>query len=479
MINWLHTNKWRVAFGSALIIFGVAFINIASGPARIASGYQAKILCSEVFVAGREADEVLARDFDNISPALKFLRAHVDINDRSVSTALFGLGQAKAVYHDETGCTLLPPNPKQAANRATGKAPQASHQKPTSLRKLPTARPISSEALTYIDYGRLNHTLDIAFEPDNPANTRAMLILVDGKVVEERYAEGFSSSTKFLSWSMAKSILATTIGTAADRQIIDLDAPLPVPEWQTAQKPGTDHPKENITWRHMLHMQSGLAFEEDYAKTSSDVNQMLFRSADMGALAAAAKIIHPPNDFFHYSSGTTNLLSRTLDQQLRERGQTTIEFARDNILSPIGVTSAVFETDPSGVFVGSSYFYATAQDWARLGQLYLQEGTWDDQQILSADWVDFVQAPAGAADGQYGAHFWLNRDGKEDRTRFFPGLPENVYFMAGHEGQYVLIVPDKKLVIFRAGQTRHDKSTNVLGPVFAEIYASVGKARTP
>ena len=331
------------------------------------------------------------------------------------------------------------------------------------------APPVSGQALSYVDYAALDHALAKAFE-ENTLSHRALLVVVDGKIVAERYAEGFSKATPFLSWSMAKSVTATAVGAAAMRGLLDVSDPAPVPEWANAD------PRGKITWNDLLHMQSGLKFGEDYDVTRSDVNRMLFEMADAGALAASRPAIHAPGEHWYYSSGTTNLVSKTLRQVLEANGVDYHGFFREAIFDPIGAGSVVVEPDAAGAYIGSSFIYATARDWARLGQLYLNDGVWNGERLLPEGWADYVATPSGASDGEYGAHFWLNNDGANGRARDIPGLPEEVYYFAGHEGQYVVIVPDKRMVIVRTGMTRGQYAMPVVAPVIKELYDAVGYA---
>ncbi len=326
---------------------------------------------------------------------------------------------------------------------------------------------MSGKALMRVDYGAVDFALTRAFENNTP-NHRALLVAVDGKIVDERYAEGFDASTPFLSWSMAKSVTATLVGAAVERGFIDINDPAPVPEWEG------DSDKSKITWNDLLHMQSGLGFGEDYDQVRSDVNRMLFERADAGGMAARSPVEHPPGEVWYYSSGTTNLIARTLRQVLEHEGVDLYAFAQEAIFEPVGVATITMEPDATGSIIGSSFVYATARDWARLGQLYLQDGVWNGERLLPEGWKDYVKTPAGASDRQYGAQFWLNQDGENGRERFFSGVPEEMFFFAGHEGQYVFIIPDKKMVVVRTGMTRGRPAMAEVAPVLKEIYDAVG-----
>ncbi|WP_425407739.1 serine hydrolase domain-containing protein [Hyphococcus sp.] len=458
MTEWKTHHKIFTALGAgaaALVVYaGVK----ADRMARIGAGYKAKIACSEIFVARRDPRAVVNVEFENIDAAMDMVSVQVNQKQHYVrASGPLGLGGVRAVYREGYGCTLA---------NAGGLHPMPEAGAPAAGAAWPEAPPVSGQAIERIDYAALDVALSDALS-EIEANHRSLLVAVDGKIVDERYADGFSRTTPFLSWSMAKSVTATLVGAAAMRGLLDVDDPAPVPEW------AGDDEKSRITWNDLLRMQSGLAFGEHYDQIRSDVNRMLFERADSGAFAARASVENPPAETWYYSSGTTNLLSRTLRQALEENGLEFHAFAREAIFDPIGASSVIMEPDASGTVIGSSFMYATARDWARLGQLYLQDGVWNEERLLPEGWTEYVRTPALASDGQYGAQFWLNREGA-DRPRFFPGLPEEMYFFAGHEGQYVFIIPDKRMIVVRTGMTRGRSAMEAVAPLLAEIYNAVG-----
>lgn len=427
--------------------------------ARIGAGYKAKVTCSEIFVAGREKKDVIPQEFAGMPGAMKQISVVVDEDAKVVrAKGPVGFGGARAIYREGYGCTLanagrvapLPPAPAEVAAELWPEAP-----------------PASGKALMRVDYGALDFALTRAFENNTP-NHRAVVVAVDGKIVDERYADGFTAKTPFLSWSMAKSVTATLVGAAVKRGLLDINDAAPVPEWEG------DDQKSRITWNDLLQMQSGLAFGEQYDVIRSDVNRMLFERADAGGVAARSPVEQAPGEAWYYSSGTTNLIARTLKQTLERQGIDLQAFAQEVIFEPLGAASFTLEPDASGTVIGSSFVYATARDWARLGQLYLQDGVWEGERLLPEGWADYVKTPASASDGQYGAQFWLNREGEEGRERFFPGVPEEMYFFAGHEGQYVFIIPDKRMVVVRTGMTRGRPAMPEVAPLLKDIYDAVG-----
>lgn len=428
----------------------------ADRTASIASGYFAKVACSEIFLAGRPAGAVVDGDFHGISGAFDYLEHKIDAGSRRITASIYGLGRAEAIYRDGYGCTIV----------RGGALEETPTLAPVADRQLPEAKAGTPAMRDDIDYAAIDAAFDAAFA-DKDAATRSILVVKDGAVIAERYAEGFTAQTPFLSWSMAKSVTATMVGAAMMRGLVDLEAPAEVPEWRGDAK------RAAITWNDLMQMQSGLAFNETYDDPNSDVSQMLFRARDAGGVAARQELAHAPGSFWSYSSGTSNLIQRTLRETLEANDVGYHAFARDEIFEKIGAASFTLESDASGTFVGSSFIYATARDWAKLGLLYLNDGVADGVRVLPEGWSRYVATAAGASDGFYGAQFWLNNPGTDGRPKYMPGVPDDAYLMAGHEGQYVLIVPDKNLVVVRTGMTRGKEPMPTVAPVFAAIYAAV------
>lgn len=454
--------KVRILFiAAAAAIAAAAGLAIADRAARVPAAYMAKTLCSEIFLAGRDEAVVRAVEFEGISPAIDLARAAVDRKARRASASLYGFGRATALYRDGEGCVIVKGAPTQAP-------PPGDPILNTSYTPWAEGFAGTPGALDRIDYASLDASLDAAMA-DGAAATRALLVVVDGRLVAERYGEGFGPETPFLSWSMAKSVTATLIGAAVQRGLIDIAAPVPVSEW------AGDARRAALTWDDLLRMQSGLAFKEDYGDPFSDVSRMLFDAHSAGAVAARKPLIHPPETSWAYSSGTSNILARALRPALEAKGESYDAFPREALFAPLGAASAVMERDSSGHYIGSSYMYATARDWARLGQLYLDDGVWNGARLLPEGWAAYAASPTPASDGAYGAHFWLNRDGAA-RRRYMPNAPEDIYYFAGHEGQYVFIAPSANAVIVRTGITRGAVPLDVVAPMLTQILAAVGEA---
>jgi CubicO group peptidase (beta-lactamase class C family) len=275
----------------------------------------------------------------------------------------------------------------------------------------------------------------------------AVVVAHRGRLVAERYRAGIEETTPLISWSMAKSVMAALVGIAAGEGRLSLDGPAPVPEWRT---PGDA--RAHLTIDQLLRMSSGLAFGER-AGATTDLSVMLFTRADAGAFAAGEPLAHPPESVWSYSSGTSNILSRILRDAFGRDLAEQVRWSRERLFDRIGMSTAIFETDASGSFVGSSFVFASARDWARFGQLHLQDGIWSGERVLPAGWVDYVRTPTPKAPlGLYGAHWWLNaRESGAPEDRTWPSLPRDVFAARGMSGQYVVVVPSAELVVVRLG----------------------------
>ena len=414
--------------------------------AAIGAAYKAKILCSGVFVSERDPQSVLDTDLsgDDLA-ALRFVDTHTDRNLHTVTADFFGLVRRTAVFQEGRGCTVVYENVEQPSARSArisgdGVQPKQGSEPDTG-----------KESPPQLNMARLNAALDWAFterDPAIPRNTRAVVVVYDGHLVAERYADGFTKHTALMGWSMTKSVINALVGILVQEGKISLRDPVPIAAWKSP-----DDPRRTITWEQLLRMNSGLEFDEDYRNPLADVTYMLFGVPDAAAYAIAKPLVAEPGSHWSYSSGTTNIISSALRQIVGDPDYP--EFPRRALFDRLGMTNAVMESDASGTFVGSSFMYATASDWARFGLLYLRDGVWSGQRILPEGWVAYTRTPtSNAPDQKYGAHFWLrvpkefHCGGGEDM------LPPDAFHAIGYEGQFVTIIPSRKLVLVRLGLTR-------------------------
>ena len=429
--------------GAAVLSFTPAGSFAANAPA-VGAGYAAELLCGGVFVMGRDPAQVMADDILPVNPLLKYATVDVDRAGSKVTASLFHLSTRTALYRPGLGCTLV-----GSGGEAALKA-QAEGVVPMQMRDRPAPWPAGDQAEIH-ESPALAKALDDAF--NDGTGTRALLVVRDGALVGERYAQGFSKDTRFLGWSMAKSVTSALIGTLAAQGKIDLDAPVAAPEWKDA----TDG-RQTITLRQLMTMSSGLHFRETYLP-GDDVTAMLYRRDDMAAYAATRALDHPPGAEWNYSSGTADIVSRVLFSNAGGTAAGAYNYMRTHLFEAAGMTSAVFEPDTSGNPVGSSYLYMTARDWARFGQLYLGEGQAGWQRLFTRDWAVQSRRPAVLADGgkvAYGFQFWLNSDGTDGARLRLPDCPADLFMAEGHNGQVVAIIPSERAVLVRLGWTTGD-----------------------
>ncbi len=433
----------------------------------VGTGYAAKVVCSLVLDSGQDAERVV-RDYVayEVAPLGPFLR--VDVTEAGASASALGLARARAVHRAGLGCTLVPRGSEAALAGARG----IDTPRPALPPELPWPRgdaspeaPAPPEVLAAIDR---------AFAEPDPAAGRlrqvtAVVVVHRGRLVAERYARGYGPATPMLSWSMAKSVLAALVGVAVGDGRLDLHAPAPVPEWRA---PGD--PRGAITLDQLLRMSSGLDFDEHYGATN-DVSRMLFTQPDAGAFASRSPLAAAPDRFWSYSSGTSNLVARVLRDLFDGDLGALVRFSRERLFDATDMTSAFFEPDASGSFIGSSFAFATARDWARFGELHLRDGVWDGRRILPPGWVGYVTTPTPAAPGRgYGAHWWLNAGDPTDPSRAaWPAIPREAYAARGHSGQWVVVVPSAELVVVRLGLGQRDVQEDGTGELVADLVSAL------
>lgn len=283
--------------------------------------------------------------------------------------------------------------------------------------------------------------------------TDALLVIRDGAVVYERYAEPTTASTPHLTWSVSKSLMATVLGVAYGEKRFKLTDPV-----ARFYPPMKQHP--TVSMADLLHWASGLDWQEDYefAPLKSSVVAMLYTRgrADMAEFTAGMDAASAPGRVFRYSSGDSNLLSAALKGMLGHKAY--MSYPWDALFKPLGIHNATWETDADETFVASSYAYLTARDLARVGLLMARDGRWGDQQLLPEDWVAFNRKPfdqykAGQDEAVPGGHWWLNRE-VQGAARPWPDAPADTFAALGHWGQALYVMPDERLVIVRYGDDR-------------------------
>lgn len=442
-------------FRSILLVLGATgavlcasawFVVRAARGIRVGTAVVSHTLCSGVFVSGLDPDLLYAEAVKPIpgqDMLAKRLKYDVERPGRQVVVTWAGIFRSRAVYRGEYGCIVL--HDDEARDAGIGKFPDRETQA-AQLQGAPLpATPLEIQPRTL----QIEAALDRAFaEPREPPYrwVKAIVILHNGQLVGERYAPGYSAATPMLGYSLAKSVTNALVGILVRRKKLSVDERAPVAEWSNLSDP-----RRAITIDSLLRMTSGLALEESDSGLDP-VSRMLFMESDMAGFAERARLQAAPGSQWDYSSGNTLILSRVIRDAVGGNARDVLELARRELFEPLGITTATIEFDATGTPVGSIYIYMSARDWARFGELYLNDGVVNCKQILPEGWVSYSAAPT--LDTDYGAGFWTNRGSHgdaEDRIR--AGMPADAFYGSGNLGQRVVIIPSMNMVIVRLGLT--------------------------
>jgi len=341
----------------------------------------------------------------------------------------------------------------------------------------PPPEPLTPQALAAVsaDAGapkdQLARQIDDLFAKEGLGETRALVLMADGKLAAERYAEGYDAQTRFVSWSMAKTVTAVLIGMLVADGLLSIDEPAPIEQWQR-----TGDPRADITLRHLLQMRAGLRHTEagDPPYESSEV-RMLFLDGrdDMARWAREQPLEAEPGERFEYSSNTTVILADIAARALTDsedpetRREAVASYLQERLFGPLGMTSIVPEFDASGTLIGGSLMHATARDWTRFGEfLRLKGRAPGGEQLVPQRWIEAMVEPSPTAE-HYGFQTWLNRPLQEPREDgghpLFPTrAPASLFAMIGHMGQYVLISPEQELTLVRLGHSGDQERPQML-----------------
>jgi CubicO group peptidase (beta-lactamase class C family) len=438
------SRKWIVVVTVVLVLAALAGASIHFRPdraLRVATGYVAHNVCSKTFVSGLDPQAVFAEVSDRagIRRLRHLLRFGIDRNARTVDASTLGLFGSRAAFHDGLGC-VDQHGPKEAyVLKSDIEALKA---------KTPPSLPeIAGPAVVEPSDPALKAALDHAFEePPAPPfrRTKAVVVVHDGKVIAERYAPGIDVDTPLLGFSMTKSVVNALIGILTQQGLVTPSMPAPIPEWRRP-----DDPRREIEVEHLMRMTSGLDLDE--TNSGFDPSSRMFLEKDTAAYAVNTKMIAPLGTRWHYSSPTTQILSRIVRDAVGGPEQT-LAFAWRELFNPLGMRNVTLEFDAAGTLQGSTYMLASTRDWAKFGLLYLNDGVVGGKRILHEDWVDFCAA--ATLDTDYAAGFWTNRSEHPNaRGRVRLGMPRDSFFASGDLGQRIVIMPSQKLVVVRLGDS--------------------------
>ncbi|MEZ5416026.1 MAG: serine hydrolase [Vicinamibacterales bacterium] len=412
-----------------------------------AAGY-AKILCSAIFVSGREVDEARRNSAYFLMPAPdrgEAVTIHVDRAARRVQASVKGTTRTAAFYGDQ-GCVIHPEGQDRVFFTPT---PVRTMLPDAATMPWPMGDDVSGTPWPAgLDRARMQAAVDLAFS-DPDGLTAAVVVVHKGRIVGERYMPGITKDTQLESWSMGKSLTATLVGLEIQRGSFGLDDPAPVPAWR---RPGD--PRGAIRVRDVMQMSSGLSFtgqDDRHLDPATQYHDHFFIYA--GAVHAFSYATSSPVEFApgvvgRYRNSDPMTLGFLVRQAVEARGEDYLTHPQRALFDRIGIRRQVLEPDPWGNFLLSGYDYGTARNWARLGLLYLRDGVWNGQRLLPEGFTRFVSTPAPAwKRREYGGQFWVNGEGQWN-------LPRDAYFMSGAGGQHTFIVPSHDLVVVRMGHQR-------------------------
>jgi CubicO group peptidase (beta-lactamase class C family) len=434
--------RWRKWIAVGLVL---AAMTAAAGifrpdrALRVATGYVAHNICSKTFVSRFDPQTVFAETIerDGIRRLRLLLRYHLDRAAKIVDASVAGLFESRAAFHEGFGCVML-----------------LSSEQPYLLRsdiealKTPKAPPLLPEIagpkVVEPADPALKAALDHAFEENEAPpfrRTKAVVVLRDGIIIAERYADGVTIDTPLLGFSMTKSVINALIGIMTQQGLVSPSIPAPIPEWHSSSDP-----RHVIEVEHLLRMTTGLALDETNSGFDAS-SQMLYLHDDMAGFAVNAPLIAPPGMRWAYSSPTTQLLARIIRDAVGGPEQT-LAYAWRELFNPLGMRDVTLEFDGTGTLQASTYMFASARDWARFGLLFLNDGVLAGKRILHEDWVDF--SAAATLDTDYGAGFWTNRsEHQHAKARVRLGIPRDAFFASGDLGQRVVIIPSQQMVVVR------------------------------
>ncbi len=419
--------------------------------AHHAAGY-AKTMCSAVFITGLQPEFTAENVGYFTAPYEVRARLGQPIVDRArkaVHVTVPSGARRTALFLDDQGCVTLPLDRRSISftpTRVQRRVPDPSAT-PWPMGDLTPSDPLPPG----LDTAKVRQAVDAAFEPAE-AMTAAVVVTWKGRIIGERYGPGITASTPLESWSMGKSLTGTLMGRLIQQGVYRLDQPAPIPEWSQP-----NDPRAKIRIADLLHMSSGLRIrapeDPDYDPSGSYPDHLYLYTGGINAFhyAATRPLQWPPATVGRYRNTDPVLVNYLIRRAVEKRREDYLSFPQRVLFDKLGMRSMVLETDPFGNFLTQGYEYGSARDWARLGNLYLQDGVWNGERLLPEGFVKFVSraAPAWTADGRpvYGGFFWINWDGRFQ-------VPRDVYYMSGAGGQKTLIIPSHGLVVVRLGHYR-------------------------
>jgi CubicO group peptidase (beta-lactamase class C family) len=466
------------------------------------NGYGSKLACGAVFGAGRSLEHVLSAELT--FPPVKYGREFtLDMDSRCVSVQgrwPFASPARKACFRSHRlGCHLIPLESKNSSYQLTNLDTEDWGE--SSLDNLDEDWPLGNlaAAKARVNLEALDRAVGTHFA-DTRLHARAFILIVDGQIVYEKYGDGCNSTTRLLGWSATKSLVNALIGLRVQEGALDLNTTLAalIPEWH-----GKPH-LQSLTIKQALQMSDGLDIDEHYIPGGAVTDMLFVKESVKGFVDHSAKTARRPRGegCFHYSSATTNLLCRALAGTFQSQSDA-LKYPTKALFAPLRAHSFRLEAGSDGGFLGSSFGWATARDWAKLGQFFLNGGKLSNDlatangQMLPKDWVKFSTTPTPTSKGAYGAHFWLggnnslegvDKERVAECDKVFPtrldpprdwlrtAFPQGTFLMHGFEEQCIAINPLRGIVLVRLGASKEVVLKWDKPAFYSAVFAAVGPA---
>jgi CubicO group peptidase (beta-lactamase class C family) len=400
---------------------------------EIGSAYAAKTVCSNLFMAKRDVDSILRTDLLALGhPIFRLMKIDVSVAGGRVDAGYFGLfAERHAEFIEGRGCTNV--------------LNDAFWNRPAPVPPLPAKNADelwpAGEKVQLSDNSRLQAAVN---DPvlQGPG-MRAIVVVHDGRIIAETYGAGFTASTPLQGWSMTKTVNATLVGMAIGDGKLALDQKNLFPQW-------AGDSRAQISVADLMAMSGGLKWNEDQGLLT-DAGRMEYLVKDAASFARDRSLVAPPGTKFNYSGGEAVLLTRLW---MNAVGEAARSYPQDRLFTPLGMSSAVLESDPAGTFLGEGFLFATAHDWARFGEFLRLAGAWNGQQLLPAGFVDYMRSPSPVSDEGHGPVYGRGQVWLAKGQEF--GLPDDTFMLQGHLRQVIAVIPSRQMVILRMGVTRED-----------------------
>lgn len=439
-----------IALVITVIAAGTYGVNFLRDVEAIAAGYISQTVCTNVVMLGRDQTEVEAKDLT--AQQRKIARSTVkgDVVETTVRIGPVSYTEY-SLHRPGLGCSVLAGRHMETT-RAIALDERVEHE--SSFTPVVPAWPGIDKNVPNVDWGRLDSTIANAFKEttediEKAQNTRAVLVSYRGKLIAERYADGFDGDTPQRGMSMTKSATATLIGILVQQGRLDLNAPAPVDGWSEL-----DDGRSRVTTHHLLSMTAGFDYQENSSGVEDQRNllkTMLYATPDAPGFAALTPLQGEPGNSWAYQTVHSVLLQQVVRNVIAD-DQQYFRFPQQQLFDKLGMKSSFFQADADGTFIGGASMYASGRDWMKLGLLYLHDGVHLGERILPEGWVKYATTASEPSlkTRPYGAQIWLNSPAPQ---QLFPGMPEDAYAFQGHFGQYVIVVPSLELVVVRMGMT--------------------------